>query len=158
MLDRERRTGSALLVLQSHLLADHIGISSTDLECLDILDLHGPITAGRLAELTGLATGSVTALVDRMERAGWVRRARDPRDRRRVIITLVPEQVRVVFPHFAPLARAMAELLARYSDDELALIVDFTARRNRVLSEENTRLRGKKPAARMQGQAESARS
>jgi DNA-binding MarR family transcriptional regulator len=157
-LDRELRTGEALSVLRSHLLADHIGMSSTDLECLDILELHGPITAGRLAELTGLATGSVTALVDRLEKVGWVRRAQDPRDRRRVIIHLVPEQVRVVFPHFAPLARAMAELFARYSDDELALILDFTARSNHVLSEENTRLRGKAPAARMRGQAEQAGS
>ena len=155
-LDRELRTGGALSVLHSHLLADHIGMSSTDLECLDILDLHGPITAGRLAELTGLATGSVTALIDRMERVGWVRRAQDLRDRRRVIIHLVPEQVRDVLPHFAPLARAMAALFARYSDDELALILDFTARSNQVLSEENTRLRGKTPAARMRGQAESA--
>ena len=155
-LDRELRTGSALSVLRSHLLADHLGISSTDLECLDILDLHGPLTAGRLAELTGLASGSVTALVDRMEKVGWVRRAQDPRDRRRVIIHLVPERVREVFPHFAPLARAMAALFARYGDDELALILDFTARSNQVLSEENTRLRGKMPAARMPAQAESA--
>ena len=157
-LDRALRTGGALSVLRSHLLADHIGMSSTDLECLDLLDLHGPLTAGRLADLTGLASGSVTALVDRMERVGWVRRAQDPRDRRRVIIQLIPEQVREVVPHFAPLARAMVELFARYSDDELALILDFTARSNHVLSEENTRLRGKPPAVRMRAQAEPAGS
>jgi DNA-binding MarR family transcriptional regulator len=157
-LDRERRTGGSLSVRRSQLLADHIGINSTDLECLDILDLYGPITAGRLAELTGLATGSVTALIDRMAKIGWVRRTQDPRDRRRVIIELVPEQVRVVLPHFAPLARAMADLLARYSDDEIALIVDFTTRSNQVLSEENARLRGKAAPASMEGAARSATS
>jgi DNA-binding MarR family transcriptional regulator len=154
MLDRERRTSGALSVLRSHLLADHIGINSTDLECLDILDLYGPITAGRLAELTGLASGSVTALVDRMAKAGWVRRTQDPRDRRRVIIELVPEQVRVILPHFAPLTRAMAALYARYSDDELALIVDFSTRSNQVLSEENSRLRGKPVADTIRRQAD----
>ena len=156
VLDRELRTGGALSVLRGHLLADHIGINSTDLECLDILDLYGPITAGRLAELTGLASGSVTALVDRMAKAGWVRRTQDPRDRRRVIIELVPEHVRVILPHFAPLTRALAALFARYSDDELALIVDFTTRSNQVLSEENSRLRGKRAAGPMGNQARSA--
>jgi DNA-binding MarR family transcriptional regulator len=93
-----------------------------------------------------------------MEKIGWVCRTQDPRDRRRVIIRLVPEEVRVVLPHFAPLARAMAELFASYSDDELALIVDFAARSNQMLSDENTRLRGKRPAARMRGQTDAAGS
>ena len=59
-----------------------IGIAVTDMQVLDILDLIGPATAGQLADLTGLTTGAITRILDRLEEAGLVRRARDPNDGR----------------------------------------------------------------------------
>jgi DNA-binding MarR family transcriptional regulator len=124
-----RRTG-ANSVIVSQTIADRLGINPTDLECCDLLFMNGPLTAGKLAELTGLTTGAITGVIDRLERAGLVERQRDPRDRRKVIVRLLveSERVRRIGALYEPLSRAMDEILARYSDDELALIVDFTTR------------------------------
>ena len=67
-----------------------LGLNPTDVRCVDLLDQHGTMTAGALAELAGLSTGAVTFLLDRLERAGFVRRVRDLEDRRRVLVELVP--------------------------------------------------------------------
>ena len=77
-------------VLLFELLAQHIGINATDMQCLNILDFEGPVPAGRLAELTGLTTGAITTSIDRLEKAGFVERVRDPRDRRRVVVQRLP--------------------------------------------------------------------
>ena len=66
-------------------VADHLGINRTDLQCLGVVTLRGPMTAGALAEACALTSGSVTAVLDRMERAGYLRRTSDPADRRRVL-------------------------------------------------------------------------
>ena len=152
-VDRALRTGSAQSVLHSQVIADRLGMNSTDLECLDILNLHGPITAGRLAELSGLTTGSVTALIDRMERGGFVRREPDPRDRRRVIVRLLPERVQELAPLFEPLGQQMEDLLSRYSDEELALVLDFTERSNELVHHDIARLRGQAAPGRRSGRA-----
>lgn len=131
-LERELRTMSARSVMLSHAIASRLGISPADLETMDILSTNGPLTAGRLAELTGLTTGAITGVVDRLERGGFVRRERDASDRRRVIIHLVAERARKIGKLFAPLARAMAELSGRLSDAELALMVDYTRRGNAI--------------------------
>ena len=85
-----RKTGS-LMQLMGQAAADRIGINATDLNCLNILSFSGQLTAGELARATGLTTASITGVVDRLEEAGFVRRERDPRDRRRVVIQLVAE-------------------------------------------------------------------
>ena len=155
-LDRELRTIGAQSVMLGHAVADRVGINSTDLEALDILQMHGPITAGRLAELTGLTTGAITGLVDRLERGGYARRERDPRDRRRVIIRTIPERLREIAPLYESMARATAELLARYGDEELALILDFTARANALTLAEIAKLRAKATPAGSPERAEAA--
>src|SRR5690348_4151309 len=81
------REVSSLGVLLSQSVADRLGIGSSDLESLGFLSRDRAMTAGRLAQLTGLTTGAITGLVDRLERAGYVRREPDPHDRRRVIIS-----------------------------------------------------------------------
>jgi DNA-binding MarR family transcriptional regulator len=155
-LDRELRTIGAQSVMLGHAVADRVDINSTDLEALDLLQLHGPITAGRLAELTGLTTGAITGLVDRLERAGYARRERDPRDRRRVIIRTIPERLREIAPLYESMARATAELLARYGDEELALILDFAARANALTLAEIAKLRAKATPADSPERAEAA--
>src|SRR6185369_16036553 len=92
-LEHAARRSSAQGVVFSQAVANSVGISSSDLECLDFLNLEGRVTAGRLAEVTGLTTGAITGVVDRLEKAGLVRRERDADDRRKVFITTVPENV-----------------------------------------------------------------
>lgn len=136
-----RKTG-ALMQLMNQAAADRIGINSTDLNCLNILSFNGQMTAGELARATGLTTASITGVVDRLEEAGYVRRERDPRDRRRVVIRLVLETaLRDVASVFLPMMRDWQQMAARYSDDELRLIVDFYDRMEGVLREHLTRLR-----------------
>ena len=128
-------------VLVSQATAERLGMNQSDLECLDGLNVAGPIAAGRLAELTGLTTGAVTDLVDRLEAAGYGRRERDPGDRRRVIVRPLPTAIARIEPLFAPMAREMAELCERYSDEELTLLLDFFARAGQVALGHVARLR-----------------
>jgi DNA-binding MarR family transcriptional regulator len=143
-LQREIRTMSTRTVMLSQAIAGRLGLSPTDLETMEILST-GPVTAGRLAELTGLTTGAITGVVDRLERAGYVRRERDPDDRRRVIVRLVPERGRRIERMFEPVARAMAELHGRYSDAELALFLDYARRANAIGHEQTVRIEGTSP-------------
>ncbi len=127
-------------VMLSQATASRLGISPADLETMDILFTNGPLTAGRLAELTGLTTGAITGVVDRLEQSGFVRRERDANDRRRVIVHLVSDRARRVGKLYQPLARAMAELHGRYSDEQLALMVDYTRRGNAIALEHIARV------------------
>ena len=136
-LDRELRWMSTYTVLFSHLVAAQAGLTATDLEALDILALTGPIPVGRLAELTGLSSGAVTSLVDRLEAAGCARREPDPDDRRRVVVRRLPlpdALARAIRPPFAAVSRAMDDLFARYRDDDLTLILDFMTGANEVMA------------------------
>jgi DNA-binding MarR family transcriptional regulator len=125
---------SALSVLLSQAVADHVGLNPTDVEALDILRRDGPLSAGRLAEVTGLSTGgAITKLIDRLERVGYVRREPDPADRRRVLVRALVERAEYELgPLYAGLEEAMRALLAGYSDDEIEVILDFSARTNRI--------------------------
>jgi DNA-binding MarR family transcriptional regulator len=122
------RQSSTVALLLHQAVADRLGLHPTDHKCADLLCQGGPVTAGDLAERTGLTTGAVTAVIDRLEAAGYVRREADPADRRRVIVRVIPHRLRGVGRLFEPLAAAMAELCARYTDEELATILDFMNR------------------------------
>src|SRR5262244_1335788 len=90
-LEHAMRRASGIGAIFSQAVADYAGISNSDLECLDFLNLEGRVTAGRLAEVTRLTTGAITGVIDRLEKAGFVRRERDESDRRKVFIVVVPE-------------------------------------------------------------------
>jgi DNA-binding MarR family transcriptional regulator len=124
-LEHAVRKSSALGVIFGQTVASRVGISSSDLECLDFLNIEGRVTAGRLAELTGLTTGAITGVVDRLEKAGLVRRERDEEDRRKVFIAIVPENVARVGRFYEHLQRGMLELWETYSDAELKLMLRF---------------------------------
>src|SRR6476619_6486247 len=115
-LERAVRRSSALGVIFGQTVASRVGISSSDLECLDFLQLEGRVTAGRLAEVTGLTTGAITGVVDRLEKAGLVRRLRDESDRRKVFIVTVPENVAAIGRFYVPMQQAMHKLWGTYSD------------------------------------------
>jgi DNA-binding MarR family transcriptional regulator len=122
----EGRRMSTRSVLLHAAIADKLGLNPSDHKCADVLrDQPGPITAGRLAELTGLTTGAITGVLDRLERAGFVARDQDPSDRRRVVVRCTPERAPDVGPLFLPLRDGMIAFCERYTDAELRLILDF---------------------------------
>jgi DNA-binding MarR family transcriptional regulator len=128
-----RRTGS-LMQLMGQAAADRIGINATDLNCLNILSFSGQMTAGQLAKATGLSTASITGVIDRLEKAGYVRRERDTNDRRRVVVRLVLDRaISDIASVFLPMVHAWQEMVERYSDDELRLIVEFYGQMEEVL-------------------------
>jgi DNA-binding MarR family transcriptional regulator len=106
-------------------IAVRLGLSESDVKALELLAGTHPVTAGRLAEMLNLSTGAVTRVLDRLEQAGYVRRTPDPTDRRRVVIEVVPGRLSAVRDALEPLGEAHAEVVAGYSDDELAVINDF---------------------------------
>jgi DNA-binding MarR family transcriptional regulator len=124
-IDEMLRKVSAQSVLISDLVAGLVGLNSTDLECLDLLLLAGPTTAGKLGEHTGLTSGATTAVIDRLERAGFVRRRRDPNDRRRVLVEIVGSSIERIVPFYATLQARVLELNRRFSDRDLAAVVDY---------------------------------
>src|SRR5437868_735024 len=124
-LEHAMRRASGLGAIFSQAVADSAGVSSSDLECMDFLIMEGRVTAGRLAELTGLTTGAITGVVDRLERAGYVRRERDESDRRKVFITTIPANIAKIGALYEKLHRAVMKDWAAYSDQELQLLLRF---------------------------------
>jgi len=124
-LEHAVRKSSALGVIFGQTVANKVGMSSSDLECLDFLNIERRVTAGRLAELTGLTTGAVTGMVDRLEKAGLVRRERDDNDRRKVFIAIVPENIAKIGRFYEPLQRAVQRDWESYTDAELKLLLRF---------------------------------
>ncbi|HUA03601.1 MAG TPA: MarR family transcriptional regulator [Solirubrobacteraceae bacterium] len=117
------------------LLAEALGINRTDARCMDILDQHGRMSAGDLAQESRLTTGAITAVIDRLERAGIARRVPDPSDRRRVLVE--PTEKAREFANelmVEPMREMYIPMAERYSDDDLRLILDFT-RQGRELQE-----------------------
>ena len=124
-LEHAVRKSSALGVIFGQTVANKVGMSSSDLECLDFLNLEGRVTAGRLAEVTGLTTGAITGVVDRLEKAGFVRRERDESDRRKVFIAIVPENTAKIGRFYEHMQRAILKDWEAYSDAELRLLLRF---------------------------------
>jgi DNA-binding MarR family transcriptional regulator len=127
-LTRAMRDASAKGVIYSQAVAERLGIGSTDLECLDLIALRGPISAGSIADAVGLTSGAITGVIDRLERAGLARRERSREDRRKVIVRLTPAVERRVVPLFRPMETAAMSALADYADEELKLLLDFFRR------------------------------
>jgi DNA-binding MarR family transcriptional regulator len=127
-LNETLRKVGAQSVLISDLVATRVGLNSTDLECLDLLYLAGATTAGTLARHTGLTSGATTAVIDRLERAGFVRRRRDASDRRCVLVDVVPASAERIQPLYALLAGRLGQLNKQYGDRELEIVVDYLSR------------------------------
>jgi|SRR5215211_1988429 len=102
-----------------------LGINRTDGRCLDILENKGPMTAGRLAELSGLTTAAVTSVLDRLERSGYARRVRSESDRRQVMVELTPLMAERGGRIWGPLGREAVEELSKMSAEELRAVIEF---------------------------------
>src|ERR687887_1308527 len=120
------REMSTETILFHQAVADVLGLHITDHKCLDLIHRFGAMPAGRLGELTGLTTGAVTGIIDRLEKAGYVRRTNDPKDRRRTIVepTRNKRLERKLELIFTPLHERMYKLLSSYSESELAFLLD----------------------------------
>jgi DNA-binding MarR family transcriptional regulator len=119
----------------SHACAERLGLHATDWECVSLLDDARPeaLTAGQLAELTGLTSGAITGVIDRLEAKGFAVRSRDPADRRRIIVELQAAKMQEVAPILTGMIRDMIALQADYSDHDLANVVDMLERAGHVL-------------------------
>jgi DNA-binding MarR family transcriptional regulator len=108
------------------LVCQLLGVNRTDSRCLDILDQRGQMTAGALAQESGLSTGAITAVIDRLEAAGYARRVADPADRRRVQVEITDKARAAAFELMVgPMQSYAAPLLGRYSERDLKLMIDF---------------------------------
>jgi DNA-binding MarR family transcriptional regulator len=129
-------------------VAEQLGLGPTDHKCLGFIADHhageGHMTPGLLADLTGLTTGAVTGVIDRLESAGFVRREKDPSDRRQVIVRPVPQRMAEVAALFEPIGRAGERLCAKYSAKELELISGFIQGSIEITKAEALRLRAEK--------------
>jgi DNA-binding MarR family transcriptional regulator len=106
-------------------LGNVLGLNPTDVRCVDLLDQYGTMTAGALAEVAGLSTGAVTFLLDRLERAGFVRRVRDLEDRRRVLVELLPQARTLISELHAGLRQGLRTSASQFSVADLGNIVAF---------------------------------
>jgi DNA-binding MarR family transcriptional regulator len=139
----KRREMSTETIMLHQSVADVLGLHITDHKCLDLIRQYGAMPAGRLAELTGLTTGAVTGIIDRLEKAGYVRRANDPKDRRRTIIEPIRNKKweRKIEAIFIPFHERMHKLLSSYSDSELAFLLDVLIKSIELTHEESKKLR-----------------
>jgi DNA-binding MarR family transcriptional regulator len=122
---RELRIQLALL---NYRVGSQLELKDVDLDCLDILDAHGPLSPTELARRAALHPATMTGILDRLERGGWIVRERDASDRRAVSVRAVHERYAELLRLYSGLSRSMNKLLADYSDSELATIADFLRR------------------------------
>jgi DNA-binding MarR family transcriptional regulator len=124
------------------LAAERIGVNETDLRCLNIIENSGGLTAGELADQSGLTAGAITGVLDRLERAGFARRASDPADRRRVRVEVTPAFYRWTKRIWGPMAADWHSTLSEcYTMAELERITDFLRATNKIGQRHLDRLR-----------------
>jgi len=116
------------LSMLQHRVSVRADLRTIDLDCLDLIARHGPLSPSALARRTGLHPATITGILDRLERAGWVTRDRDPADRRAVAIRPLPDRARELLQLYAGMNDAMDALLEGYDESELGVIADFLRR------------------------------
>jgi DNA-binding MarR family transcriptional regulator len=125
-LETAGRAQSAATVMFHTAVAARQGLSATEEKALDLLERHGPLTAGELARHSGLAPASVTGLINRLERKGFARRVPNPNDRRSVLVEIDRDRIYAsMAPLFADWVRSLQEMYAGYTDQQLELILNF---------------------------------
>jgi DNA-binding MarR family transcriptional regulator len=135
---------SAHTVMFHTAVAERLRLGLTDHKAFDFILRHGPVTAGQLAEITGLTTGAVTGVIDRLEKTGYVERVRDAADRRKVLVhpALTPARERQCCQLFDSLGKSVDKVSAHYSDRELSVILDFMRRSVEMMHAETMKLTG----------------
>jgi DNA-binding MarR family transcriptional regulator len=130
---------SIALSLLNHRVGARLDLKDVDLDCLDLINRHGPLSPSALARRAGLHPATMTGILDRLERAGWVARERDPSDRRAVVVRGLRRRNAELFDLYSGMNSSMDQLCERYSGPELDLLADFlrrTADAGRVATED----------------------
>jgi MarR family transcriptional regulator, organic hydroperoxide resistance regulator len=117
-------------IIYNQEVADRVGLRLTDMQCINVLDLMGPSTPSELARCTGLTTGGVTVMLDRLEKGGYVKRVPNPRDRRSVLVRLNPTKLKKMQAFYGEINERMAALLDETPDRELRSVVDLFSKMN----------------------------
>src|ERR1700746_1745505 len=117
-------------IIYNQQVADRVGLRLTDMQCINVLELMGPSTPGELARSTGLTTGGVTVMLDRLEKGGYVKRAPNPRDRRSVLVRLNPAKLKRIQAFYREVNQQMAALLDETPEPELRSMVDMFSKMN----------------------------
>jgi DNA-binding MarR family transcriptional regulator len=116
------------LSLLNHNVGGHLGLRDVDLDCLDLIDRHGPLSPSALARLAALHPATMTGILDRLERGDWISRDRDPADRRAVLVSSRRDRGAEVYAQYATMNASMDELIAGYDAGQLTAILDFLQR------------------------------
>src|SRR5215469_9134951 len=138
----------ARFMLVHQAVADRLGLNVIDLRCLRLAREAVEPTAGHLAKITGLTTGTITGVLDRLERARFIRRERDPEDRRKVIVKVLPSGLQKVERIMAPLSEDMNKPLEDFTEDELRAVVKFFEITAAAVSRHVERIHEEMPAKR----------
>ena len=119
-------------------IAQTVGLNATDTKCIDLILSHSErtMTAGELSDKTGLTTGAITHILDRLERRRFIKRVRDKQDRRKVLVRVRAESLEPLVPKYEEVRKAYMALAEEYSDDELAVICDYMDRASAISEEE----------------------
>ncbi len=129
-LNRAVRLFIAGSSLYSQRVAEKLGMHPTDLQFLNVLELLGPLTPKVLGQYSGLSSGGVTVVLDRLEKGGYIRRQANPKDGRSVMVDIAPAKRRKVKAHYDDIESRFIELLAESSTEDLETVLDFFARMN----------------------------
>jgi DNA-binding MarR family transcriptional regulator len=134
------RKVSTQTVFLHQAIAQSVGLNATDTKCIDLILSHadGSVTAGWLSDVTGLTTGAITHILDRLEKRHFLERVRDTQDRRKVFIRVRPESLKPLLPKYEEIGNAYVRLAEGYSDDDLQVICDYMERASEVAGRQLT--------------------
>jgi len=133
---------STAIVLFHEAVASRLGLGAAEWRCWGLLDGHGPMTAGNLADLSRFTTGAITGIVDRLEKSGYAKRERNPHDRRSVMVhpLRIAELKQQIAPIFESLGRSMTALANRYTPEQQVAIHDYFVRTIQILHDETAKV------------------
>jgi DNA-binding MarR family transcriptional regulator len=118
------------LSLLNHHVGMRVDLKDVDLDCLDLIDRHGPLSPSAVAKRAGLHPATVTGILDRLQRGGWITRERDPDgpDRRAVAVRVVPDRGGELYRLYSGMNASLDDICAGYTDTQLAVVADFLNR------------------------------
>ncbi|MDQ1914711.1 MarR family transcriptional regulator [Paenibacillus sp. GD4] len=142
IFNEQLRHFSTDTILFHQAVAERLGLNSTDHKCLDIILRNQPITAGMLSDLTGLTTGTVTGVIDRLEKTGYVFREKDQEDRRKVIIRVHTKKAESeIMSHLQSFGQSMKAMLEQYDNEQIKFLFNFFERSRDIIQTETLKLK-----------------